>query len=963
MSFLNPFGRRKQQQEELTRLVLDYILAPDEQVEAFLESHADALLSDAAEKIFERLLNEAGDDEDTSLLIRDRHNRLMRILVDEMPELIPAWVETQNDLAAEYLARADESTDNWCKAIEKYEEALEVLDPFNHPDEWGTTCSNLAQAYQTMELPGDRGILDWALKDEAIEYFISALFGWTRDRFPQQWAKVQLKLGLTYLARRRGNRWDNLEAAIAHFQYAGEILTREEAPVDWAYLQAGLGLAYKEQAPEDIERAIDHFQNALIVSTRAADPEKWALLQYYLGSAYLERKQGDRADNIERAIHHLHQALEVQQRATDLEGWTLSQTSLGMTYADRVRGVRAENIQLAIAAYHRVLQGQELEDRPDLHLMVQDRLGDLYFTEGRWNEAQQAYQTALAAQELLYRAGASIEERHSWLRTYNDIQVNTAYCLARLGHFNDAVEAVEKGKARTLGETLAHREAALEMARPQDRAAFLAARERLTELEAQARSEDQIGSDELRMRDEICQARDHETMRRIWERMQAETDNKEAEMRPSELHISTELRKAQAELEDVVARIQSYAPEFINLRLDFAGIAALAKDLAYPLVYLLTTTAGSLALIVEPGTKALTHQHAVWLDDFKDDDLSQILHYQQEDQPYYLGCIGGEEHGGAALIQVLDRIWPVLEGRLMKPIVQRLLQLGYSRAILLPSLSLGLLPLPAAAFDQMILTYAPSARSLQMLLKNAWTRAGKAPVLLGIGNPHNAQKPLPFARIEVEESAVFFPTSARRCFYECQATRAAVIQALPGATHLHFACHGNFDLGYELDSALFLAGEDRLTLRDLLDGALGLSSARLAVLSACQTGLTDIIKVPEEAMGFPAGFLQAGVPGVVSTLWPVADISTALLLTQFYRYHIQDGLDPAIALHNAQAWLRTATAQDMGLADYYQRVYQESGQRDADAFRAMRYYRANPQVRPFAHPYYWAAFVFSGIGV
>ena len=391
--------------------------------------------------------------------------------------------------------------------------------------------------------------------------------------------------------------------------------------------------------------------------------------------------------------------------------------------------------------------------------------------------------------------------------------------------------------------------------------------------------------------------------------------------------------------------------------LDFEAIAATVAP-ECPLVYLITTSQGSLAFIVPPGISALDTNHVVRLDEFHSDDLDALLVQRNAE---------GEVIGGYLVGQVLgkyqkaglDLALPILRDRLVGPLAARLRELGFRRASLVPGGRLSLLPLHAAGSDAVAFTYTPSARALRAVRDAAKERAKLAPMLLGIGNPLPNPQPLAFARTEVEEIAPRFAPEAQHVLFERDATQDAVTEKLPGTTHLHFSCHGTFNVREPLDSALSLSGADTLTLRELLDGGFDLSAARLAVLSACQTGIVDFNKVPDEAIGFPAGFLQAGVPGVVSTLWPVNDISTAILMSRFYVEHLGNGLDPASALHRAQDWLRTATARDMSLADRYERRYQEG---DPNAFQPMLYYRDNPEARPFAHPYYWAAFTFTGVG-
>jgi len=292
----------------------------------------------------------------------------------------------------------------------------------------------------------------------------------------------------------------------------------------------------------------------------------------------------------------------------------------------------------------------------------------------------------------------------------------------------------------------------------------------------------------------------------------------------------------------------------------------------------------------------------------------------------------------------------------MEPLAARLAELRFRQAMLVPCGTLGLLPLPVLHRSPVAFSLVPSARALQTALAIGSRNGEPPPALLAVEDPSGN---LPSAAIEVEQIRRFFPKGQRRHLRRRQATLEATAAALDGVTHLHLACHGTYHADRPLESALILAGGERLTLRDLLDGRIDLSTVQLAVLSACETGVFDVKRAPDETIGLPAGLLQAGVPAVISTLWSVADVSTALLLGEFYRLHLGEGMTAPIALSRAQAWLRDATAGELRLADHYQRLYRRTP--NQGFARKFRRYRSAPDVRPFADPYYWAPFVFSGV--
>ncbi len=238
---------------------------------------------------------------------------------------------------------------------------------------------------------------------------------------------------------------------------------------------------------------------------------------------------------------------------------------------------------------------------------------------------------------------------------------------------------------------------------------------------------------------------------------------------------------------------------------------------------------------------------------------------------------------------------------------------------------LGLLPLHAALvpaavpggeveplLDVVQVSYAPSARIWAACRQRATATPGAAPVAVVVGNPLPQPQgipPLEGAEAEVvRDFLTQVPQSRPRYFPTDAATRPAVLAALqevgPTLTHAHFACHGLADLADPDRSGLLLANGERLMVRDLLVPAeMRFERLRLAVLSACQTGLPGM-DLPDEVVGLPAGWLQAGAAGVVASLWPVSDAATVALMTKFYELHLLDGLEPGQALWLAQRWLR-----------------------------------------------------------
>jgi CHAT domain-containing protein len=124
---------------------------------------------------------------------------------------------------------------------------------------------------------------------------------------------------------------------------------------------------------------------------------------------------------------------------------------------------------------------------------------------------------------------------------------------------------------------------------------------------------------------------------------------------------------------------------------------------------------------------------------------------------------------------------------------------------------------------------------------------------------------------------------------------------------LHFATHGLTNMENHERSGIFLypdknkcdscLEEDNfLSLGEIYNLNL---KAELAVLSACNSGSGKIAE-GEGIMALPKGFLYAGVPNIIASLWIVHDERTKELMVAFYRHLLEDKVNYAEALRRAK---------------------------------------------------------------
>jgi CHAT domain-containing protein/Tfp pilus assembly protein PilF len=218
--------------------------------------------------------------------------------------------------------------------------------------------------------------------------------------------------------------------------------------------------------------------------------------------------------------------------------------------------------------------------------------------------------------------------------------------------------------------------------------------------------------------------------------------------------------------------------------------------------------------------------------------------------------------------------------------------MGERRMVVVPHRALHYVPFHALCdgesyvVERREVSYAPSAGVLGYCLAKPHAKFERA-LLLGV-----ADEQTPRVREELAALAPLFTEATT--LIDDAATVAALRERAPSADVIHLACHGQFRPDSPLFSSLRL-GDGWLTARDAytLD-----TRAGLVALSACETGVSAVAP-GDELLGLVRGFLYAGAPTLLLSLWTVDDEATAELMTDFYT-SLRAGARPAAALRSAQ---------------------------------------------------------------
>lgn len=832
----------------------------------------------------------------------------------------------------------------------------------------------------------------WKDVDQVLRFFIQLLplSQWSRTA----WIDVSLEIAWLYLVRPPGpdsDRAHNIELALSYEIPALNAIDREDPPARRVRAHELLGRTYLVRFQQDPRQALEsarrHFTEALdgcdVASMSAARAEVGQLIGWSM--IELVRNTLDPADR-RKVIAYTVDTLREQHRGeadiylevelaealalsgefdrSDLRQATaLIEGTLARTAADRppaVRLVPASQHEANVRAVHRwaycryvyaeiAARRRALEVEFNLSRAIQEitdaeaylfdwgltgerlsgseLLGDLLMYEAKWQEALDAYKRVGQTPSTLAPASYhpfTVYGREAVTTAASRVDAKAAYCVTRLG--GEPVSAVllsDHSKTIAILDALRWEDLASRITEQGPRSEFLAALAQMRALEARSRLAIQA----------FGERPDTDTGWRLIEARKL-LSNLAASQK-----ASGDIDKFELSQNDVFAAVPSKGFLVVPLitHVGSAFVAIRRRDDGAPAANVTYT-----ALTSEICRNLLGRYIHI---------LERIASQRQEPDPVVL----------------LNQLLIDLSGGLARDL-RRAVAMGDTKTEtpvrFVNQMGIGVLPLHAAhdeatkrtLHEDYVYSSIPSIGVIAYQMRRNPATSRRSETLV-VTNPTGD---LPYAPLEGHLVAAAISAGRARIIEGRKATKDQIMKMALTA-NLHFAGHAKADLSAPWKSFLATADGD-LTAAEV--AASGLAGPTLVTLSACESGFSDLTRAPNELGGLPCAFLMAGARSVVSSLWPMPDIPTTLLMGEFYRAMNEDSaIDIPQALRGAELWLRSADKATLNAWLISQeRKIPLAGRRNwrirwqlLRIRSTLRWWRGKEP--PYGHPYYWAGFV------
>jgi len=724
---------------------------------------------------------------------------------------------------------------------------------------------NIASGYQLLGLAYEK----LGRYDEALTAQTKGL-----SMFKDLGLKAQQVQGIQYMANllwKRGQYRDALE-------YQNKALIQLKKLKDPNLLAAGYstrGLIDMDLGNED--RAMVWFEKALSIAEKSQNTINEATILKNMGLVAIRKKE------YKRAMGFFRRAVKVDSIAGYKRGLAYDRVDLGLLLIEQEEFERAKSLLEGGLALSR-----EIKDRRDevkallalgrtLNLLKKRKISlavlDTAYTAannlgaptflwriarqrglvlnemGRKKEALKELKEAVRIVEKVRRDLKIEELKQGFFGTKTDLYADVVSLLLDMGKREDAFLYAERAQSRSFIDMLAHKELDLSAEKSSVINKITSIRKIIESLE------DSI---------EIVQSsfKDREVLTRLQKKLEV----------------------AQREHSIRVSNLKSTSPELASLitvdPVSAAEVQAMLPD-SVGLVKYFVTDKGVIIWFIS-NDKIEVKENKI-----PARQLRKIVYMFRENIQAYLSVDNLSE----ALYSILIR--PV-EGSVFSK----------KHVIISPHNVLHYLPFAALKgrdglylIDKISISSVPSAGVLRYCLKAEKDNKKKVKVL-ALGNPAvQGKEPLVFAEKEIKSIKRSFPEC--RIYTGTKATEGVVRKNAGSYNMLHFACHAVYNEKAPLKSALFLMPDKKYNGLLQAKEIFGLKiNADLVTLSGCETGMSKV-SPGDEIIGFARSFIFAGTSSLVSSLWKVSDLETAVLVKRFYRA-LSKGESKASALRNAQ---------------------------------------------------------------